>query len=236
MGYVKKPHQTKRLLTYRGTVTCAHCGCSITGEVKKGRYTYYRCTNGKLICDNVVYLREAELDEGFKNALRRIKIPREIIEWTENELKQSSAAQFKESQAQLSLLKKRFREIEGRLSLAYDHYLDGKITSDMWELKSKQWQDEKASLQNQLTTLELQDQGEQKNVLPLMDLASKASTLFDSMTSDEKREMLGLVLSNPQIKNGSLQYDFRFPFSYFVGIGHLEKWRGGRDSNPRPSA
>gem|GEM_PF-5224026 len=69
-----------------------------------------------------------------------------------------------------------------------------------------------------------------------MELARQAPTLFKSMTADEKKEIVNLVLSNPRIENGSLRYDYKKPFSMFVGVANLENWRGGRDSNPRPSA
>lgn len=236
MGYVKTPHLAKRQLTYRGLMTCAHCGCTITGETKKNRYTYYRCTNGKGICEFVKNRREEYLEDEFKNALRQIKLPLEVVKWTEEELERTEAVGAKEKETHLANLKRRFREIEKRHSEACDRYLDGKIPEELWELKSKQLEDEKVALKNQLATLELEKQSEHKSLIPLMDLASKAPTLFDSMNSDEKRELMNLVLSNPQIKNGSLCYDFRFPFSKFVGVSHLDKWRGGRDSNPRPSA
>ena len=70
----------------------------------------------------------------------------------------------------------------------------------------------------------------------LMELARQAPMLFKSMTPDEKREIVNLVLSNPRIENGSLRYDFKKPFSMFVNVTDLEKWRSGRDSNPRPPA
>lgn len=54
------------------------------------------------------------------------------------------------------------------------------------------------------------------------------------MNADEKYELVNLILSNPRIENGSLQYDYKKPFSMFVNVVDLEKWRGGRDSNSRP--
>lgn len=69
-----------------------------------------------------------------------------------------------------------------------------------------------------------------------MELAQQASALFTHMNSDEKRELTNLVLSNPKITNGSIEYDFKKPFSLFTNVTDLEKWRRERDSNPRPSA
>ncbi len=70
----------------------------------------------------------------------------------------------------------------------------------------------------------------------LMELANKAASLFKNMTTDEKKEMMNLVLSNPRLLNGTIEYDLKKPFSMFANVTDLEKWRGGRDSNPRPLA
>ena len=35
--------QKKRHWAFRGMLTCGHCGCALTAEVKKGRYVYFSC-------------------------------------------------------------------------------------------------------------------------------------------------------------------------------------------------
>ena len=70
----------------------------------------------------------------------------------------------------------------------------------------------------------------------MMELASHASELFKSATTEEKRELVGLVLSNPILKDGTIEYSYKMPFSMFTNVVNLDEWRGGRDSNPRPSA
>ena len=54
-----------------------------------------------------------------------------------------------------------------------------------------------------------------------MELANRASLLFRKMTSDEKKELVNLVLSNPRILNGSIEYDFKKPFSLFQNVVDL---------------
>ena len=60
-GYQSKPHKTKaKPFILKGMITCANCGCVVTPEIKKERYIYYSCTNGKKTCKRV-YVPEKKL-------------------------------------------------------------------------------------------------------------------------------------------------------------------------------
>lgn len=61
--------------------------------------------------------------------------------------------------------------------------------------------------------------------MKLMELAAKAAEVFPSMTVEEKRQMAHLVLSNPKVLNGTIEYDYKMPFKMFVGVTDIEKWR-----------
>jgi len=42
-GYQSKPHKTKaKPFVLKGMMSCAHCGCVVTPEIKKKRYVYYK--------------------------------------------------------------------------------------------------------------------------------------------------------------------------------------------------
>lgn len=225
MGYVKKPVNTKLQLTYRGTITCSHCGCSITGEIKKGRYVYYRCTNGKRTCDNVVYIKEEVIEETVKIALQKIKLPSDVIEWSRAALLDASKTEQIERETQNSILNQRSQDLDRKISKAFDHLIEGVVDQEIWKLKTEGWKQEKIEIQQQLDTLELDNEAFMEKGIRMMELASKASTLFESANPDEKRELVNLVLSNSQIENGSLRYDYQKPFSMFVNVVDLEKWR-----------
>ena len=66
----------------------------------------------------------------------------------------------------------------------------------------------------------------------LMEVANSASKLFPLMDKDEKRESLGLVLSNPKIKDANLRYSYKKPFDMFVNVTGIEKWRECLHLNP----
>ncbi len=236
MGFVVKPRSTKRQFTYRGTLTCDSCGCMITAEKKKGRYIYYHCTNGKGICDNVVWLREEKVEETIKCALSKIRLTKDIVEWTKENLLDASKHEQFYRENQVAVLTGQYQNLDKKISLAYDHMLEGKIDSDMWEAKTAIWKKEKEEIQQSLDTIELENSNFMKEGIRLMEVASRAHELFDAMTPDEKREIAQLVLSNPRVVNGSIEYDYKKPFGMFVNVTDLNDWRGGRDSNPRPPA
>lgn len=53
-------HAGKKDILLRGLMTCNCCGCRITGDIKKSKYVYYSCTNGKGTCKKE-WVREEEI-------------------------------------------------------------------------------------------------------------------------------------------------------------------------------
>ena len=72
-------HAGKKDILLRGLMTCNCCGCRITGDIKKSKYVYYSCTNGKGICKKE-WVREEELLGPILECLDKIKISDDLIE------------------------------------------------------------------------------------------------------------------------------------------------------------
>lgn len=240
LGFVKKSKLTKNSFAFTGLMTCGHCGCSITAQEKRkksGRtYIYYHCTSGKGSCDGLTYLREETIEETFALALSKIQVPDHIIEWTRQALLESHEDERKLHQAKISSLDERYRTLQNKVDRSYEDKLDGNIDHEFWIAQTTRWKQEQADIEAQLANLRTDNSNYMDQGIKLMELASRASALFKDMTNDEKREMMNLVLSNPRILNGSIEYDLKKPFSLFENVTDLDKWRGGRDSNPRPLA
>ena len=56
------------------------------------------------------------------------------------------------------------------------------------------------------------------------------------MSCDDKRQLLKTILLNPKLDGATLQFEYKKPFSMFEKGLSNEKWRDGRDLNPRPPA
>lgn len=229
MGYVKRSKLTKHNFAFTNTMTCAHCGCSITAEEKRKKsgksYIYYHCTSGKGRCDNVIFIREEIINDWISDVLLQIQIPENIIEWTREALLESHQQERKYHQSQIETLDVRYRTLQLKIDKAYEDKLEGHIDHDFWITQNSRWKEEQTQIQSQLTVLRTKNTAYIDHGLNLLELAKQAATLFKTMTNDEKRELVNLVLSNPRIENGSLRYDLKKPFSMLANVYDLEKWR-----------
>ena len=240
MGFVKRSKSTKHSFAFSNTMSCGHCGCAITAEEKRKKsgktYIYYHCTSGKGRCENVTYIREEKVNDWISEALLQIQIPEHIIEWTKQALLESHQDERSYHLNQLSTLEHNYRTLQNRIDKAYVDKLEDRIDHDFWDRQNSKWILEQKQIESQLSALRSTNTAYIDQGVKLMELARQASTLFKDMTTEEKRELVNLVLSNPKITNGSIEYDFKKPFSMFVNVYDLENWRSERDSNPRPSA
>ena len=71
LPYPKQKH------AFMGLLKCARCGCTMTAQMKKGKYVYYRCTGFKGKCGNT-YIRQERLAELLSDVIKPIQIPTEI--------------------------------------------------------------------------------------------------------------------------------------------------------------
>ena len=229
MGFVQKSKVTKREFNFAGDFTCAHCGCSITPEFKEkksGRtYTYYHCTNGRGVCDSVKYVPEQEIEDACHAALRDIQLTPEIVDWTRQALLESSKDERDFREAAIKTLTTRYQKLDTFISRAYDDKLEGSIEPELWEAKTAEWKREQKEIITQIAAHNRANTAYLSEGVRLMEVSSRAAELFKTMTGDEKREILGLVLSNPQIKKGTLCFHYKIPFNMFSKVTILEKWR-----------
>lgn len=233
MGFVKRSKMTKYNFAFMNTMTCGHCGCAITAQEKRkksGRtYVYYHCTSGKGDCEGVTYIREEKLENWFTEALIKIQIPDEIVEWTKTALLESHKDEQSYRQQQMVTLESRFRTLQTKIEKAYEDKLEGSIDTEFWQTQNSKWRQEQTEIESQLASLRSANTAYIDQGVKLIELARQAPMLFKSMTNDEKRELVNLVLSNPRIENGTLRYDYRKPFNIVTEATTLEKWRGKWD-------
>lgn len=64
-GRNKRKHR-KHSFAFAGLLKCAHDGCTVTAELQKGKYVYYRCSHGCGKC-SLPYMREQEVSDRKAN-------------------------------------------------------------------------------------------------------------------------------------------------------------------------
>jgi site-specific DNA recombinase len=74
-----KPKYRKHNFAFAGLLRCAHDGCTVTTELQKGKYVYYRCSHGRGKC-SLPYMREEDLSDRLGELMKEIHLPDAIAE------------------------------------------------------------------------------------------------------------------------------------------------------------
>jgi site-specific DNA recombinase len=134
----RRPKRRRHKFAFSGLVRCGHCGCSMTGEVHKGRYIYYRCTGYKGRCPEK-YAREESITEQFGELLKGLHLDTGIQEFLTKALRQSRQDEKRFHDEALARLTGEFDQLQNRLDTMYVDKLDGKISESFYERKAGEW-------------------------------------------------------------------------------------------------
>lgn len=229
LGEKLKPKSTKLFFAFGNLMTCYYCGCTITAEKKRkpsGKtYTYYHCTKGKGKCENPFYLNEVKVEKVIIEALDRIKLSSEIIEWTSEAIEKTHNEEKKFRSKEIASLQGRYNQLESFQDSIYEDKLKGTINEDFWKKQQNAFSLEQRKILDRLKKFDCAADSLKLNGIKLLELANKASQLFKNGTPEEKYKITKLVLSNPVFKDGSIEYCYEKPFDKFVNVTDLSKWR-----------
>ncbi len=251
-GKPGKHRQTKRDFAFAGLLTCGHCGCSLTAEMKKSRYIYYRCTGYRGKCGEP-YVREEKLEEHFTHLLSLLKIDPEILKWITETLRDSQCDARRIHEEAITRLEADHEKLQRRLDAMYIDKLDGHVDDATFGRLAKQWRREQDQRMRSID-----EHTNAKRVYfvegaKILELASRSQELFARQPSHEKRKLLNFVLSTCDWSHGELMPTFRQPFDLLMNTGKMpeqrstvrsdrndecgkfESWYPQRDSNPRSS-
>jgi DNA invertase Pin-like site-specific DNA recombinase len=204
----------KHDFAFSGLITCGHCGCSLVGESKKGRYVYYHCTGNKGKCPEP-YVREEVLEAEFTKAVKKLKFREEILEWAKQALEQSHANERREREEAAARLQAEQTKLQRRLDAMYEDKLDGVIDADTYKRKVAEASAEQARLTQQIAAHQQAGAGYVDN---LAELAKRAGELFEQQPAIEKRKLLQHVVEGCTWKGGTLSFRYKQPFDA-MGVG-----------------
>lgn len=116
----------KHDLPLAGLMKCGHCGCSLVGDVKKGRYVYYRCSGYKGNCGEP-YVREEVFIERFQAMLDRLTFDQDVLAWLSKALRQGHEDERREHELAIQRLRSEHDRLQQRLEAMYVDKLDGRV-------------------------------------------------------------------------------------------------------------
>ncbi len=234
-GY-KRPKYRKQDIAFRGMLTCAHDNCTVTAELKKNKYVYYRCTGYRGKC-GLPRFREQEIAERLGHVLRDVSIPEEIVESISVSLERVHAQTRKNAAQEPARLERELAALYTRMDAAYSDKLDGKIPETFWQRKQADWQADEFRIKSRISGLE-EDKTHERllDVQRILELAKDAYFLYLTRKPAEQTELLRKVLLNCSIDAVSITPTYRKPFDMIFQRAKNEEWSGRPDLNWRPLA
>lgn len=230
---------------YRGLLTCAFCGCSITAEIKKGTYIYYRCTGMRdKRCPGKQTVREEVLTEQFASLLQGLVLSPENLEALKRALRESLADEAEMRRANMERIASESAAIRAKLERMYLDRMDDRVSEEVYQSLRTKLQSELAGLDVQMHALDKAEGSYYDLGLRLIELAQTAPLRFIHADGATRHSILLELLERAELRDRKVQVWLKEPFDTLLqrNVERLangaenarnEDWYPGRDSNPR---
>lgn len=232
-GYKKIPFAyAAKPFTFRGLLTCGHCGSVYTTEQKKGKYNYLFCTKNKDKNCPAPRLKEEDVFVQVADVLDRVAMPESVLNEVRKHLAESHQSKNEFRNAALKSLQHQLIQIERKRQKLWDLYLKAdennhaSITPDELDKMLRGLNEEKKCIVDDLKSHDGADEDYYISLNLLLELVQNAGKLFHSASVEQKRKILKLLYWNLELTNGKLGYALRKPFDLFLETAKNKKWLG----------
>ena len=229
-----KPRHRKHNFAFGGFLRCAHDGCTVTAELQKRRYVYYRCSHGRGKC-SLPYMREQDISDRLGELLKDIYVPEGIATQIVGALEADRQRSEVGRQEQIKGIEQRLAAVHTRMDQIYDDKLEGKIDEGFWARKQTDYREQERQLEAALSTAKASVSDDHLlTVKRIFELATKAHFLYVSRNHAERGQLLRSVLLNCDTDGINLWPVYRKPFDLIFERAKNEDWSGREDLNLRP--
>ncbi len=230
-----KTRKVKHDFAFTGLVHCAHCNCLLVGDLKKGKYTYYRCSHNRGKCPEP-YTREEVLTREFGNLLGELVIPKPILDWLDEAVLTSDRTELATRAQSIKKLQTRHDQLQVLIEKAYVDKLEERINEELFDKLSATRRQEQEGLRRKIQEIQNATPAPIEQAVNTLRLTSQASELFLQQSAEEQRRLLQVVVEQASWQNGVLQTKLFEPFE-ILRHSNLESHRkenenggSGRDS------
>jgi len=222
---------------------CAVCSCLLTATIKKGKYEYYYCTNGKGICSqHKSYLDDKKVTELFINEFNKLEIDEELIEIMYQAARERHENGSYNEQTTIDGINLQLHQMNQRERKLLHSFTTSLIDEDLYTEEAQKLGTEKKTLEAKLrnyianahtglTTLELTKE--------VFLSCNRTVSEFKTADPDKKRNIVNSLLWNFSVKDKKvLETNFKSPFNILEKApknGDLHTLLADRDSNSTSS-
>lgn len=219
---------------FKGLLKCQNCGCSMSPEIKKGKYIYYSCTNAKGICKKE-YVNENDLLKPIYKVLNKFStITKDVQDDLIAELRKSTEAEVEFHKNQVNRVHEDYQKIKNKDNRLLEMYLDDdkSITKDIYDKKHQEYADKLQFLEIELSEHREADYEYQTTMSSVISVARRAKDIFENCSEPmQKRAFLNYLLHNPTVKEKELCFSIASPFNLVLELADEPNLLRGQDSN-----
>jgi site-specific DNA recombinase len=177
-------------------------------------------------------MREDELSERLGELLKGIHVPEAIAAKIVEALENESARAESEREQRIEEVQRRLAAVRARMDQMYEDKLDGKIDEQFWTRRMSECRMQERSLESQLSALSTKVSSDSVlTVQRVFELANRAHFLYLARNSEERGQLLKMVLLNCATDGVTLTPTYRKPFDVIFRRAKNEEWSGREDLN-----
>jgi DNA invertase Pin-like site-specific DNA recombinase len=222
--YQKQPFKyAGKRYAFRGLLRCAYCGCAISSDRKKGRYTYLTCTKSRGECPGVRVREEVVLDQ-VANVFRSMQVPEHVLPWIRKTLSITSTRERRYRQGSLTSLRGEYDRLQRSLDTLLDLRLQGGVSQDDYDRKVFQLKEAQLAVNVRIQNHTDGDEQFGRAVNRLLTVATMAYDIFESSEAPTKRELLNFLFSNLELRGKNLEYKLKRPFDAVLSAATHSDW------------
>lgn len=195
LGSGTTPRVEKHLTLLKGKTHCEGCGAIISWYMQKG-YWYGECKSNKP-CEVRGCARQDKIEQELATYFNELIAPSPaLIAWVKKELRQSHAEETVQYQASIRKLTNAHRRLDEQIKVLYEDRLDGRITSETYDVKFREKTKERDSIAKNIERLSGQNTEYIEHAIDILELTQNAASIFASKPVEEQRILLGDIFSN----------------------------------------
>ncbi len=199
-----KPKKEIHDYIYRGYLRCGICGCGLTGDKKKQKYTYYYCTNAKHICtQHRKYTKEGDIQKKLPIVFKPFSaveadFAKLAYETYIKDMRDGKTMDIDQTGQQL-------QEIDTKLERLLDLYLAGSLDEGLYNQKRKELREKRIQFELQQKTQKPFDPvATFEQLESFRNLAISAYSLFVEGEDEDRIDLLKSILSNCEWVDGNI--------------------------------
>lgn len=233
-----RPRKQKHEFLFRDYLVCDVCGCQVTAGIAKGKYIYYRCTNGKGKCDqHKKYWSRKKVFDIFTNFFSDFTLDPEKANISFEMYRQQKLKEDNYQTTSNDVIQSQIDSIDKKLTKLEDMYLEDRISADKYDERKLDYENEIIQLKTLLK--QKNHRGVEKTlelVEEIKNQAIKLSEIFINGDEQVRADLLKSVLWNCNFRDGEI-ISTRLtklwkPLENLNQTDDYEIWRRQWDLNP----